>query len=337
MVKRLGLPHDRQSAACFFWALISLLAVSRAQAADATYPSKPVTLIIPYTTGGASDTAARVFAPIAQKYLKAPPFELENQGGNTGIPATQRVALAPPDGYTMLLGRSGNMVIAPVVDPSVPYKWDDFTYLAILERTPVICAVPADSPIQSARDLFAAIKRNPGKLSYSTSGESSINVLAVNYLLKLIGLSPKAAVPLHTKSGGEVVQVLVAGKVDFACSNATAIVQTIKDGKVRALFTNAPGHLPVLPELPNAQEAGVRDFTKVQSWSALVAPKNLPKHALERWKAALKQIAADPEWEQFNFQYGGLSAIGSQQNPKDFVAAQYRLYDELAILSGIKK
>jgi tripartite-type tricarboxylate transporter receptor subunit TctC len=301
------------------------------------YPAKPITLVIPFGAGGDSDLSGRLLAQYASKYLGNASFVPLNRVGASGSIGTMSVRTAPPDGYTLLIARIATHAIFPALESKAPYKWHEFTMLSLLELNPYICAVKADSPVKSVQDLHAAIRRDPGKLNFSTAGPGTSQNMSAQYLMTLAGLKPVDAVGIHYKSGGEVTTAVLSGQVHFACNNATTMVSHIRAGTLRGLFVTTRERLPELPELQTAREAGVPDMEKIVGWTALMGPPGLPKEVVDRWTAALASVARDPEWRAGIAKIGGIPAIRSAAETERYVREQYELYDKLIASLGIRQ
>jgi tripartite-type tricarboxylate transporter receptor subunit TctC len=301
------------------------------------YPSKPITLVIPFGAGGDSDLSGRLLAQYAAKYLGNASFVPLNRVGASGSIGTMVVRTAPADGYTLLVARIATHAVYPALESKAPYKWNEFTMLSLLELNPFICAVKADSAIRTVQDLHAAIRKDPGKLNFSTAGPGTSQNMAAQYLMSLAGLKPDAAVGIHYKSGGEVTTAVLSGQVQFACNNATTMVSQIRAGALRGLFVTTPERLPETPDVPTAREAGVPNMEKIVGWSALMGPPGLPKDVTERWVAALASLAKDPEWLAGIAKIGGIPAIRSPAETEKYVKEQYELYDGLITTLGIRQ
>jgi tripartite-type tricarboxylate transporter receptor subunit TctC len=317
--------------------LVLLVSLGFITGAFAQYPAKPITLVIPFGAGGDSDLSGRLLAQYAAKYLGNASFVPLNRVGASGAIGTMAVRTAAPDGYTLLVARIATHAIYPALDSKAPYKWNEFTMFSLLELNPYICAVRADSPVRSVLDLHAAIRRDPGKLNFSTAGPGTSQNMAAQYLMTLAGLKPTDAVGIHYKSGGEVTTAVLGGQVHFACNNATTMVSQIKSGALRGLFVTTRERLPEAPELPTAREAGVPDMEKIVGWTALMGPPGLPKEVVDRWTAALASLAKDPEWLAAIAKIGGIPAIRSAADTERFVREQYELYDRLITALGIRQ
>ena len=299
--------------------------------AQLSYPNRPVTLVVPFAAGGDSDLFARALAHSVQQLPAAPSIVLEHRVGKSGTLASDSVRRAPADGYTLLLARVATHAIQPAIDPSTPYKPDEFSVLAILELDPLICAVPSASPHRSAREVMAAIRNTPGTLRYSTAGAGTILNFAPQYLLSMSGIAPTAAVALHFESGLQAARALAEGKVDFSCAPASSLVPFIQSGQVIGLFTTAASRMTQLPKLPTAREAGLRAMGQMVGWSALMAPAGLPPTVLNYWRQTLQKVAQDPVWQETNAHLGSQPAIRLMARPEQYVMEQYKLYREIAL------
>jgi tripartite-type tricarboxylate transporter receptor subunit TctC len=308
-----------------------------ASAAAQPYPVKPITLVIPFGAGGDSDLSGRLLAQHAAKYLGGAAFVPLNRVGASGSIGTMAVRTAAPDGYTLLVARIATHAIFPALESKSPYKWNEFTMLSLLELNPYICAVRTDSPVRSVEDLYAAIRKDPGKLNFSTAGPGTSQNMASQYLLSLAGLKPDAAVGVHYKSGGEVTTALLGGQVQFACNNATTMVSQIRAGALRGLFVTTRERLAEAPDLQTAREAGVPDMERIVGWTALMGPPGMPKEIVDRWTTVLASVAKDPEWLSGIAKIGGIPAIRSPAETERYVREQYELYDQLITTLGIRQ
>jgi tripartite-type tricarboxylate transporter receptor subunit TctC len=305
-------------------------------AAAAQYPARPVTLIAPYSVGGNSDLAARAFAAVAPKYL-GQPVVVVNRTGAGGTVGSQAVLDSPPDGYTLLLARVGSQAVAPALDPATPYKWDAFTMLSLLEVEPYICVVSGKSPHKSFRDLLAAIKAQPGKLSYASTGNTDASVVFPVKAFLNLGLSADAALKVPYKGAGDTVGAVLGGHVDFACNGMNPYVGPMKSGDLRGLVVSTRTRVPESPDTPTAEEVGMPDLEVVSGWSALYGPPALPKDVVARWANVLSQIKSDPEWLALVKKRGAVPSIMTPEETKSYVEAQYNAYRALAPHFGAKK
>ena len=310
---------------------------SAAVHAQSGYPAKPITLIVPFAAGGDSDLSGRNLAQHAQKYLNNQPFVVVNRVGASGQIGSMAARNAPADGYTLLAARIGSHAILPAMDAKTPYKWSDFTMISLLELNPFACVVPRDAPWKTMGDLIDAMRRQPGKLNFSTSGVGTVQNLGVQYLFSVTGLPQDAAVGIHYKGGGEVTTSLLGGQVQFACNNLTTIQPHIKAGVLRALMVTTPERLKELPEVPTSRELGWPEMEKITGWTALIGPPGLPHEVTERWAEVMQKLALDPDWLAGNARLAGIPAIRTAAETGQFMREQYELYEKIAISLGARQ
>lgn len=301
------------------------------------YPSKPVTFVVPFGAGGDSDLSGRNLAQFAPKYLNNASIVVVNRVGASGAIGSQFVRTSAPDGYTLLLARIASHAINPAMDTKSPYKWNEFTMLSLLELNPFVCVVKGDSPVRTMKELVEAIRKEPGKLNFSTSGVGTVQNLGPQYFFTLAGLTKDHAVGIHYKSGGDVTTALLGGQVQFACNNLTTILSHIKSGVMRAVMITTPERLKELPDVPTSRELGWPDMEKITGWTALVGPPGLPKEVTDRWSDALSKLAKDADWLAGNARIGGIPSIRSAADTEKFMREQYELYEKLATQLGIRQ
>ncbi len=263
----------------------------------AQYPSKPITFIAPAAAGGDADLSGRNLAQHAQKFLNNQPILVVNRPGASTAIGSMAVRTAAPDGYTLLIARVASHAILPAVDTKVPYKWNEFTMLSLLELNPYVCAVKGDSPIKSMRELVEQMRQSPGKLNFSTSGIGTIQNFGPQYLFILAGLT----------------------------------------GTLRALMVTTPKRLADLPDVPTSRELGWPDMERITGWSALMGPPGMAKAVVDRWIEVLGKVASDPDWLAGNARIGGIPAIRSPAETEKFVREQHELYERLATSLNIRE
>lgn len=301
-----------------------------------SYPNKTITLVAPYAVGGDSDFSGRNLSVVASKLLGQSVI-VTNIVGASGTIGSQRVRTAAPDGYTLLVSRGGSQAITPALDSSTPYKWNDFTFISLLDFNPVVCVVKPDAPYKTMKDLIDTIRANPGKLNYASAGPGTTQHLAVEVILSQIGLPSTAAMMIPYKGGGEATTALLGGQVQFICNNLTTMVGQIKGGAMRALVTSTPNRLKEFPDVPTAREMGVSNLEQVMGWSGLYGPPGLPAEVVTKWQAVLKEVAKDPNWSRGNDTVGAIPAIRSPQDTEKFAKEQFDLYSKLGTQLNLKK
>ena len=300
------------------------------------YPTRPIQFVIPFGAGGDSDLSGRNVAQTASKYLNNVPIIAVNRVGASGAIGATLVRNAAPDGYTLLVARIATHAILPALESKLPYKWDEFTMISMIELNPYVCFVRSDSPHKTAADLIAEIRRVPGKLNFSTAGVATSQNMAAQYLMTIAGLTKDHAVGIHYKSGGEVTTAVLGGEVNFACNNAPTVIPMVKAGRLRALFVS-PVRIAELPGVPSARESGYPDMEKIVGWTALMGPPKLSKAVVNRWTEVFARLAKDADWQAGNARIGGVPAIRSPAETEQYVREQYELYDKLVTALGIRQ
>jgi tripartite-type tricarboxylate transporter receptor subunit TctC len=259
-----------------------------AQEDPAKYPSRPIHIVVGFTPGGGNDILARI---VGQKLSESfgQPVVIDNRPGGGAIVATEYVAKAAPDGYTLLVGASGAMTINPAVYTKLPYDpVHDFVPLSEIGSFPLILIVNASSPFKSVADLVAYAKANPDKTNYSSA--STAFQVATELFKQKTG-APMQEIPY--KGAADSVMAVISGQVTATIADAGPVSGQIKGGQVRALAVAAPKRTADLPDVPTMKEAGA-DVEAVL-WSGLFAPRNTPPAIVKKLEGELMRIAKLPD------------------------------------------
>ena len=292
---------------------LGLLAATAAQAQP--WPSKPVTLIVPFPPGGSTDLIGRTLAPKLQERLGGT-FIVENKAGATGTVGGGLVKRAAPDGYTLFVSSLGPFVIAPHLIKNVPYDaLKDFDYISVAVHAPNVLVVPANSPHKTLADVIAFHKANPGKMSFASAGNGSSDHLTAELFWQETKTSG-----LHVpyKGGAPAMADLLGGQVDATFMNINTGLPNIKGGKLRALAITSGRRSPLLPDVPTLEESGIKGVT-VYSWQAVAAPKGLPADIKTRLHEAIVAALNDPAVKPKLLDLG-FEIVGS--TPEQFTAFQ---------------
>jgi tripartite-type tricarboxylate transporter receptor subunit TctC len=255
------------------------------------YPNRPITLIVPSAPGGTTDFTARLIAEPLSRVL-GQPVVVENKGGASGNIGGQAVALARPDGYTLLVAYSGYQVGNPHLFKKAP--WDpikDFSPVAFLTRAPQVIVATPGLPVNDLKELTAYAKANPGKLNYASSGNGSIQHISAELLKQITG-TRMAHIPY--KGAGPAVQDLMAGQVDLFITTPASVIGQVKGDKLKALAVTSTTRLSALPNVATAGEQGIKNFN-IDSWFALYAPAGIPPEVVKKLNAEINKILARPE------------------------------------------
>lgn len=308
---------------------LATLAAPGAAWAD-TWPSKPVTLVVPFPPGGSTDSIARAIGPALTKTF-GQTFIIDNKAGATGTIGAAAVKRAAPDGYTFFVSSLGPYVIAPHLIKGVQYDaLKDFDTISVLVQAPNVLVVPAASPHKSLADVVKHLKANPDKMSFASSGNGSSDHLTAELFWLESGTT---GVHVPYKGGGPAVSDLLGAQVDASFQNVNTVFQHIKSGKLRPLAVTGDKRSPVLPEVPTMAEAGVKNVD-VYSWQAVAAPKGLPADIKQRFHAALLAALADPAIKT-QFTAVGLEIVGN--TPEQFAAFQQQEFNRWKRVIEVRK
>ncbi|MEX0730790.1 MAG: tripartite tricarboxylate transporter substrate binding protein [Aquisalimonadaceae bacterium] len=317
------------------WGIAAIAALSLPFTAHAEYPERAITLVAPYGAGGSADLAGRALANAAVKYLDQP-VQVVNRTGAGGVTGSAQVSRGKPDGYELLVSRVGSNAVTPALDSTIPYKYDDFTFIGLIEENPYVFVVNADSPYKTLEDLVTAIKENPGTLTYSTSGPGTILNMGPQMLFKEIGLGSDAAIMIPHDGGGGARTALVGGHVDFLGINLAPVLNDIKSGALRALSVSTQERYSEIPDVPTATEAGYPALHAVLGWTGLFGPPDLPQNVVDTWAETLQKIKNDEEWNNVTRRLGSVPRILPPDETTAFMAEQYEVYYTLGDLLDLR-
>ena len=271
-----------------FAAMTALLALG----AQAQYPTKPITMIVPFPPGGVADIVGRPLAATMEKSLGQPVVVLNRTGAGGAVGMTA-AAKADPDGYTILMTLS-SISIFPVSDPlqgrAAPYQISDFVPIALVTADPTVLVVSGDSPYKTIQEFVAGAKANPGKINYSSSGVFGTLHVAMEMFAGAAGIK---LFHVPYQGGGPAVRALLSGEVQALASGPAAAIGQIQAGKMRALAGWGAKRLVLMPDLPTFKELGYQDV-EFYIWSGVVAPAATPAQAQHKLRAAVRAAVADP-------------------------------------------
>lgn len=312
--------------------LAAAASVRSATAQETRYPDRSVTIVVPAAPGGGGDFAARLLGEGLTRAL-GQAFVVENRVGGGGNVAATAVARAAPNGYTVLLAYSGTHVAFPALFPNL--AWDpirSFAPVALVLRAPHVIVVRKDLPVRTLAELADYARRNPGRLTYASSGAGSIQHIGGEWLAGMVG-APMLHVPY--RGAGPAMNDLVAGTVDLMITTPPAVVGLLRDGAVRALALASPSRHAMLPDIPTTAEAGFGEL-ELEAWFAVYAPADTPPPVVNRLSEAIRQVTADPVFRRRSEESGTTPAYMDLAELAAFTQSELIRWSELIRRLGIQ-
>ena len=254
------------------------------------FPSRPITLMVPFPAGGSVDLMARTYSEPLSRVLGVPVI-IDNRPGAGGSVASQLVARAKPDGYTLVVSSQSSHLANPLTQPKLGYDpIKDFENITILGRQPNVLVVHSSLPIRTFKEFVEYAKKNPGKLNYGSGGVGSMGQLNVEML--------KAATGIYTthipyRGGSPLITAVVGNEVQFILDNLLIMLPHIQSGKMRALAVTADKRMLQLPDVPTFAEVGYPQLN-ITSWTGLAAPAGTPEPIVRAIYSAVREVAATP-------------------------------------------
>lgn len=296
------------------------------------WPSKPIHLIVPFSAGGSTDTVARIMSDKLTARLGQPVI-VENRVGAGGSIGSDFAAKSAPDGYTLLVGTSSTLAIAPWIYAKPPYDANTaFAPVILLGTADIMIVVNSQVPVRSVRELLTYARANPGKLTFASGGNGSISHLLGEYFKSMAGVDM-----LHVPYKGDAQMVidLLGGQVNMAFGTAVAFLPHVKTGKVAALAVTNPKRSTTQKDLPTATESGVPGYEAVQ-WFGIAAPAGTPREVIQRLNAEMQEILKLPEVRS-RFTDLGFDVVGdSPEAFGKFLRAENTKWKKVVETAGVK-
>jgi tripartite-type tricarboxylate transporter receptor subunit TctC len=313
---------------------MGLVVMASGTARAQTWPTRPVTMIVPFAPGGPTDVVGRILAQRLSEILKQQVI-VENVSGAGGMAGAQRVAQALPDGYQILLGTVGTQAYSQTLYKKPLYNsLSDFTPVVLVAEQPLVLVVRKDLPANSLKEFIAYVKANGSKLSFGSGGSGSATHLGCLLLNSAIGADVQH-VPY--RGSAPALQDLMAGRIDYLCDAISTELSPIKAGNVKPIAVLAGRRSPVLPEIPTAQQEGLKGF-EANNWIALFLPRNAPEGVVERLRTATIEAMKTPALRT-QLEAIGTDLVSSDRTAptylKSFVAAEVKKWAEPIKASGV--
>jgi tripartite-type tricarboxylate transporter receptor subunit TctC len=294
-------------------ALSAALALTATSAAAQTYPTRPVTIIVPFAAGGPTDIVARI---VGEYYSKAlgQQFIVENIAGAGGTTGITRLAQAKPDGYTIGMGHMGTHGAAPALYPNLKYDpTKDFEPIGMVAGTPILIVARKDFPAADLKEFVAKAKDTSVRLSQAHAGVGSVSFTTCTLLTSILGIKHHRVVAY--RGTGPALNDLVGGQVDYMCDQIVNLVEQINGKAITAYAIATEQRSPALPDVPTTAEGGLPEY-KVSAWNALFAPKGTPKEIVAKLNDTLSKALDDPATRKRLLDLGSVLPEAKDRTPE---------------------
>jgi tripartite-type tricarboxylate transporter receptor subunit TctC len=266
-----------------------VLAIAAGPVAGQDYPTRPITLIVPFAAGGPTDVISRIVGEHMSRTL-GQQIVIENVVGAGGTTGATRAKRANPDGYTLITGHMGTHAASVALYPNLQYKPDaDFEPIGLLAGTPVLILAKKDFPPKDLKEFVSHVKANEAKLNMAHAGVGSVSFTTCLLLNSILKVKPTT---IPYQGTGPAMNALVGGQVDYMCDQIVNAVPQIKGGTIKTYAIATPERNPALPDVPTTKEAGLPEF-QASAWNALFAPKGTPKAVIDKINAAAVRALDD--------------------------------------------
>jgi tripartite-type tricarboxylate transporter receptor subunit TctC len=286
-------PTLRLVAGALIGALGLLTIATAPAAAQSDYPKRAIDMIVPFGPGGSTDNAMRLLGDYITSKWKVP-VNVINKPGAKGIPQTEEVYQAAPDGYTLLADNpTTNTMLAAATSEALPYDVFARTFLGVMSGTPFTILVPADSPYHTLDELLAAAKADPTKISYTSQGGAGMADYFIRQVFAKAGVDFTKTSPVMVTGSSETVTLTAGGHVQVGLTSASGALSAVQGGLVRALLVSSDQPNPEMPDVPTSKQLGM---PMISSWNGVSGPANMPPEVVAKWEALLKDATSDPEF-----------------------------------------
>ncbi|CAN1569278.1 PBP2_Bug27 domain containing protein [Burkholderiaceae bacterium] len=316
----------------FFLTAAILLGSPLLAHAQANYPNKPIRLIIAFPAGGSTDIVGRIVAQKLSERL-GQPIIVENRGGAGGTIGTDAAAKAAPDGYTLTLGTTSTMAVAPGAYSKLGYDpIKSFSPVSLVAVTPYLLVVNPQVPANSLAELVTLAKSQPGKLNYASAGNGSTTQLAMEMLNDVTGMN-MTHIPFKGNAAADLA--IVSNQVQVLFGSMPALLQHAKTNKLRALAVGSPQRSPALPDTPTVAELGYPGF-EAALWLGILAPAGTPKPIIDRLNKELVAITATPDFKAAMDRNGADAISNSSEQFASLIKIEVGKYGSITKKLGIK-
>jgi len=296
-----------------------------------TYPTRQITMMVPFGAGGSTDIVGRITAQAMAKNLGVPVVVL-NKGGVGGTLGTQQATTMPADGYSILMSTTSTLVVGPLTNDTVKYDpIKSFEHIGMIAETPYVLVVSNKSGVGSVKELIELAKKNPGKLNYGSAGQGSTTHLAALMFLNATGVKMEH---IPYSSNADSTKAVMADEVQVLFGSMPAVLAQIKANSIKALAVGTTTRSAEIPDVPTMQQAGVAGY-RASLWLGLSAPANTPAAVIARLSKSLNEVVSDPAVAKQLANTGADATIMSQPEFKKLIAAELDIYKK--IVDAMKK
>ena len=294
------------------------------------YPTRQITMMVPFGAGGSTDIVGRITAQAMAKNLGVPVVVL-NKGGVGGTLGTQQATTMPADGYSILMSTTSTLVVGPLTNDTVKYDpIKSFEHIGMIAETPYVLVVSNKSGVGSVKELIELAKKNPGKLNYGSAGQGSTTHLAALMFLNATGVKMEH---IPYSSNADSTKAVMADEVQVLFGSMPAVLAQIKANSIKALAVGTTTRSAEIPDVPTMQQAGVAGY-RASLWLGLSAPANTPAAVIERLSKSLNEVISDPAVAKQLANTGADATQMSQQDFKKLIVTELDIYKK--IVDGMK-
>ena len=317
---------------CLVTMIAALPASQVAAQAAPEWPTKNITLITPYAAGGSADTRMRLLARKLTEKL-GQPIVVENKGGAGGVIGTAAIAKATPDGYTIGSGNMAPLAVNPSMMKKMPYDpVKDITPIILIEQAPLVLSVANSLPVKNLAELIALAKKEPGKLTFGSSGVGGAHHLSGEMFRETTGLE---ITHVPYKGGSPAATDLMAGHLSMMFEMGYSALPSIQAGKIHALAVTSKTRLAILPDVPTMAESGVADFESY-NWQGIIGPAGMPAPIIAKLNKVLNEVLQDPDVIKAIADTGSQARGGSPEAFAQFIETERAKWAKVIKSAGIK-
>jgi len=313
---------------------VAAAALTAAGAQAQNYPTRPITMVVPFAAGGPTDVIARIVGENMSKTL-GQQIVIENVAGAGGTTGITRASQAAADGYTIMMGHMGTHAAAPALYPKLRYDpTKDFAPIGMAAGTPILIVARKDYPAKDLKEFIARLKTEQDKANEAHAGVGSVSFTTCTMFNVMNGIKPTRVPYTGT---GPVINDMIGGKVDYACDQIVNLVTQIQGGNIRAYAIATPARSPALPDVPTTVEAGLPNY-QVSAWNAIFAPKNTPPAVVAKLNEALVKALDDPGTKKRLLDLGGVLPEGKERTSAwlgEYVAQEVARWTPILKAGGV--